>query len=133
MLLHEPDAPRGVFEGCLQAVQQAPPRGPGLRWRAARKVRQGVERIDGVPEVREEEGYPMVSGAAADLGYERVARRAGVEFGDEIDRRPQAPRQALPSEVVVAQVLIDVPHPASLSLRCGRQELRRSEEHTSEL
>src|SRR5207245_10921411 len=76
------------------------------------------------PEVREEEWHPVVAGAEANLGYERVARRAGVKFGNEIDRRLQAPRQALRGEVVVAQILIDVPHPASLSLRRGRQALR---------
>src|SRR5439155_10384783 len=118
------DAPRGVFEECLQAVQQARPRGRELRGRVVREVRKSFKRIDGVPEVREEEGHPVVAGAEADLGYERVARRTGVEFGNEIDRRLQAPRQALRREVVVAQIFVDVPHPASLSLSRGRQELR---------
>src|SRR5437867_10854904 len=124
MLLHESSAPRGVLEECMQAVQQTRPRGRELRWRVPREVRKRVKRIDGVPEVREEEGRPMVAGAATDLGYERVARRTGVELGDKIDRRRQAPRQALRGEVVVAQILIDVPRPASLSLSRGCQELR---------
>src|SRR5439155_77581 len=81
------NARRGVLKECRQAVQQARPRGRELRWRVAWEVRKRVKRIDGVPEVREEEGHPMVAGAAADLGYERMARRTGVELGDKIDRR----------------------------------------------
>src|SRR2546429_8509519 len=96
MLLHEPNAPRGVLKECMQAVQQARPRGRELRWRVAWEVRKRVKRIDGVPEVREEEGHPMVAGAAADLGYERVARRTGAELGDKIHcllhPPPPAPR-----------------------------------------
>src|SRR5439155_7543405 len=89
-----------------------------------RRGREGLERGDGIPEVRREEVRAMVASTPADFRQERVSGGTCVELGDEIDRRRQTPRHALEGETLVAEVLVDVPDPAPLTLCCGRDKPR---------
>src|SRR3989442_2592751 len=123
-LFHEPGPARSLLEEPVQPFQQARPGGCQLAGRVPAESRQGFERRDAVAEVRGEEGHPVVAAVPADLGQEWMACAACVELGDEIDGCLEALWLAPIGERFGAEVLVDVPHPAPLSLRRGRQKPR---------
>src|SRR5438132_938054 len=104
----------------MQWAEQALPGAGELARHLTSRGGEGLERADGIAEVRREEVHAMVASTPADFGQERVSGGACVQVGDEIDRRRQTLRHALHGETLVAEVFVDVPDPAPLTLRCGR-------------
>src|SRR6266566_9420688 len=116
------DPPRRILAEPVQQAEQALPGAGELAWHLTRRGGEGLERGDGIAEVRREEVHAMVASTPADFGQERVSGGACVQVGDEIDRRRQTLRPALDGETLVAEVLVDVPDPAPLTLRRGRHQ-----------
>ena len=115
---------RGVLPEGVQTAQQALPCSCELAWHVARRGGEGLKTGDGVTNAPHEEGHPVVTRAPASLGKQRMSRGAYVELGDEVDRDLEAPWKPLPCEVLVAQVFVDMPHPAPFTLPNRGEESR---------
>src|SRR2546422_2162564 len=114
--------PGSVRERGVQPIEQT----IAYRHRLYRRLEgtpgQRFEAPDGVGDVRHEKGQAQVLAVVADLRQQRVLSGTRVQLGHESDSRLDARTIRASVEGLVAEILIDLPHTATLPLRHRGQQ-----------